>query len=62
MQAINNSFWGHAHPNESRFDAPFTSTEMNVAVAIFAIGGMFGALPAGPLADLIGRYSHMTLM
>lgn len=60
-QAINNSFWGHAHPNESRFDAPFTSTEMNVAVAIFAIGGMFGALPAGPLADLIGRKYVMLL-
>ena len=33
----------------------FSSLEMNVAVAIFAIGGMLGALPAGSLADLLGR-------
>ena len=35
---------------------PFTDDEMAVAVAIFAIGGMIGALPAGIIADVIGRY------
>ena len=35
----------------------FTSTEINVAVAIFAVGGMFGALVGGALADIsyLGR-------
>ena len=37
---------------------PFTDDEMAVAVAIFAIGGMIGALPAGIIADVIGRYIH----
>ncbi len=32
-----------------------SSLEMDFAVAIFALGGMFGALPAGALADFIGR-------
>ena len=31
---------------------------MNVAVAIFAIGGMVGALPTGFVADSIGRLVH----
>jgi len=31
---------------------------MDVAVAIYAVGGMFGALPAGYLADLIGRWGQ----
>ena len=34
---------------------PFSDDEMTVAVAIFAIGGMIGALPAGIIADFIGR-------
>ena len=54
LQAINNSFNGHGQ-NDSRIPVPFTSFEMDVAVAIYAIGGMFGALPAGFLADLVGR-------
>ena len=35
----------------------FSSTEINVAVAIFAVGGMFGALVGGALADVsyLGR-------
>lgn len=45
-------------PNDSRIDVPFTSFEMDVAVAIYAVGGMFGALPAGYLADLIGRWGQ----
>jgi len=53
-QAILMSFNGRL-PNDSRIDVPFTSFEMDVAVAIYAVGGMFGALPAGYLADLIGR-------
>ncbi len=34
---------------------PFSDDEMTVAVAIFAVGGMMGALPAGVIADYIGR-------
>lgn len=33
----------------------FSDLEWAVTVSIFAIGGMFGALPAGALADCIGR-------
>ena len=33
----------------------FSSFEMNVAVSIFAIGGLIGALPAGMMADYLGR-------
>ena len=35
---------------------PFSDDLMTVAVAIFAVGGMMGALPAGVIADYIGRY------
>ncbi len=62
-QAIRDSF-GH-HGNSSGIgSATFSSLEMDFAVAIFAIGGMLGALPAGTLADLLGRYvvEHMTDM
>ncbi|XP_064401710.1 solute carrier family 2, facilitated glucose transporter member 3-like [Halichondria panicea] len=34
---------------------PFSDDLMTVAVAIFAVGGMMGALPAGVIADYIGR-------
>ncbi|CAI8001656.1 Solute carrier family 2, facilitated glucose transporter member 1 [Geodia barretti] len=33
----------------------FSSLEMNVAVSIFAIGGLLGAVSAGILADFLGR-------
>ena len=33
----------------------FTDLEWAAAVSIFAIGGMFGALPAGAMADCVGR-------
>ncbi|XP_003383220.1 PREDICTED: solute carrier family 2, facilitated glucose transporter member 1-like [Amphimedon queenslandica] len=33
----------------------FTNLEWAATVSIFAIGGMFGALPAGAMADCIGR-------
>lgn len=33
----------------------FTELEWAATVSIFAIGGMFGALPAGAMADCIGR-------
>ena len=33
----------------------FSDFEWIVAVSIFAIGGMIGSLPAGIVADLIGR-------
>ena len=38
----------------------FSSTEINVAVAIFAVGGMLGALVGGALADVsyLGRYVY----
>ena len=36
----------------------FSDNEMTVAIAIFAIGGMLGALPAGIIADLLGRYNR----
>ena len=35
--------------------AQFSFLEMNVAVSIFAFGGMLGAIPAGVLADVVGR-------
>ena len=34
----------------------FSSLEMNVAVSIFAIGGLLGAVPAGMMADFLGRW------
>lgn len=51
LQAIYDSF----NNNESQLYAKFSSLEMTFAVAIFAIGGMLGALPAGLIADQIGR-------
>lgn len=59
-QAILDSFNGHG--NDSMIDVPFTTLEMNVAVAIFAIGGLVGAVPAGLFADFIGRSAHVTVM
>ena len=35
----------------------FSSLEMNVAVSIFAIGGLLGAITAGILADFLGRFA-----
>ena len=52
VQAIYNSF----NNNESHLYANFSSLGMTFAVAIFAIGGMLGALPAGLIADHLGRY------
>lgn len=54
LQAIYDSF----NSNESRLYANFSSLEMTFAVAIFAIGGMLGALPAGLIADHLGRYNY----
>lgn len=34
---------------------PMTTTEWSIAVSIFAIGGLFGGLTGGTLADLLGR-------
>jgi MFS family permease len=51
MQAIYDSF----NSNGSHLYANFSSLEMTFAVAIFAIGGMLGALPAGLIADQLGR-------
>ena len=33
----------------------FTSFEMNVSESVFALGGLLGALPAGLMADGLGR-------
>lgn len=57
-QAIRDSF---RHSNENVVfgkHRDFSSTEINVAVAIFAVGGMIGALVGGALADVsyLGRY------
>lgn len=50
-QAIYDSF----NINGSRLLANFSTLEMTFAVSIFAIGGMLGALPAGLIADRLGR-------
>ena len=55
MQAIYDSF----NSNDSVLYAHFSSLEMTIAVAIFAIGGMLGALPAGLIADTLGRYTYV---
>ena len=57
MQAIKDSF---SKPSEDVVfgeHRDFSDTEINVAVAIFAVGGMFGALVGGALADVryLGR-------
>ena len=52
MQAIYDSF----NNNGSHLHAHFSTLEMRFAVAIFAIGGMLGALPAGIITDYLGRY------
>ena len=51
VQAIYDSF----NNNGSRLYANFSSLEMTFAVAIFAIGGILGAVPAGLIADTLGR-------
>lgn len=52
-QAITDSF----NSNASRLHVHFTNSEVYIAVAIYAIGGMTGALSAGIIADHIGRYT-----
>lgn len=49
-QAIRNSFTTHH----------FSEKEMTIAVSIFAIGGMVGALPTGIIADIVGRLATPT--
>lgn len=44
----NSSFLNYGSTN-------FTNLEWAFAVSIFSIGGMFGALPSGAMADCIGR-------
>lgn len=51
-QAIRASF-NHTSNNQS---VSYTDTEWAFTVSIFLIGGMVGSLPAGVLADLIGRW------
>ena len=46
-QAIQESFENRTHH--------FSDTEMTISIAIFAIGGMLGAVPAGLIADILGR-------
>ena len=52
LQAITDSF----NSNASRLHVHFTNAEVYIAVAIYAIGGMTGALTGGFIADHIGRY------
>ena len=52
IQAITDSF----NSNGSKLHGHFSDTELYLAVAIYAIGGMTGALLSGILADYIGRY------
>ena len=57
LQAIRDSF---RHTDEDIVfgeHRDFSSTEINVAVAIFAVGGMLGALVGGALANVsyLGR-------
>ena len=52
-QAITDSF----NSNASRLHVHFTNAEVYIAVAIYAIGGMTGALTGGFIADHIGRYT-----
>ena len=52
MQAITDSF----NNNGSKLHGHFSDTELYLAVAIYAIGGMTGALLSGILADYIGRF------
>ena len=53
-QAITDSF----NSNASRLHVHFTNAEVYIAVAIYAIGGMTGALTGGFIADHIGRYKQ----
>ena len=41
--------------------AQFSFLEMNVAMSIFPFGGMLGVIPAGVLADSVGRYQEMEI-
>ena len=50
-QAITDSF----NSNTSKLYGHFSNTELYLAVAIYAIGGMTGALMSGIIADFIGR-------
>ena len=52
LQAIIDSFGQNV---TGPMSAQFSFLEMSVAASIFAIGGMLGALPAGTLADAVGR-------
>ena len=54
LQAITDSF----NSNASRLHVHFTNAEVYIAVAIYAIGGMTGALTGGFIADHIGRYKQ----
>ena len=49
LQVIIQSF------NQSFNHTKFTSFEMNVSESVFALGGLLGALPAGLMADGLGR-------
>ena len=53
-KAITDSF----NSNTSKLHEHFSDTELYLAVAIYAIGGMTGALLSGILADYIGRYNE----
>ena len=53
-QAITDSF----NSNASTLHVHFTNVEVYISVAIYAIGGMTGALAAGIIADYIGRYMY----
>ena len=57
LQAITDSF----NSNTSNLYGYFSDTELYLAVAIYAIGGMTGALVSGIIADYIGRYSVFAL-
>ena len=54
VQAITDSF----NSNGSKLRGHFSDTELYLAVAIYAIGGMTGALLSGIIADYIGRYAN----
>jgi len=52
LQAIIDSFGQNV---TGPMSAQFSFFEMSVAVSIFPIGGMLGVMPAGALADVVGR-------
>ena len=52
LQAIKDSFKQTNQDVVFGEHRDFSNTEISVAVAIFAVGGMFGALLGGALADV----------